>query len=239
MKKIVAILCVFMVFSACKAGSNSSTKGNKKITSIEKSITNYSDILIAGSCDVIYEQNVNSKAYLRIEIDENLQQYVKAEVNNGTLKISLDGQNIRATKFRAYTNSPSLSIVKISGSGDVTLKNKVVSPSLEISISGSGDLIAENIQSDNLKISISGSGDVRASGRVTNSNISIQGSGDVDALGLVTKNTRCSIQGSGDAKVQATNELSAQVSGSGDIRFKGNPKKLNKSVKGSGSISKI
>lgn len=239
MKKIVAILCILTVIVGCKARSNNSTKGNKKITSIEKSITDYSEILIAGSCDVTYEQNTKSKPYLRIEIDQNLQQHVKAEVNNGTLKISLNGRNIRVTKFKAYTNSSSLAKVRISGSGDVLLKNKVESPSLEISISGSGDLIAENIQCENLKVSIAGSGDAKFSGRATNNNISIQGSGDVDALQLVTKTTNCSIRGSGDAKIQTTDELSAQVSGSGDIRFKGNPKKINKSVKGSGSISAL
>lgn len=237
MKKILAVLCVLVAITSCKASSNPSTKGNKKITSVEKSVTPYSEISVAGSCDIIYEQKSNQKPYLRIEIDDNLQQYVKAQVKNGVLQVSLDGRNIQPSKFRAYTNSASLTKVRIAGSGDVTLKNEVKSPTLNISIAGSGDLTAENLLCNDFSISIAGSGDAQLRGKATNSNISISGSGDIDAGNLVTKNTICSIQGSGGARVYATEELTAKISGSGDIRFKGNPIKLNKTVRGSGSIS--
>lgn len=237
MKKILAILCILVAITSCKANSSTSTKGNKKITSVEKSITSYSEISVSGSCDVIYEQKANQKPYLRIETDDNLQQYVKAEVKNGVLLISMDGGNVQPSKFTAYTNSESLSKVRITGSGNVILKNEVKSPSLNVSIAGSGDFSTEKLQSDDLNISIAGSGDAQLKGNATNSQISISGSGDVDAGNLATKNTTCTIQGSGNAKVYATDELTAKVSGSGDIQYKGSPKKLNKTVRGSGSIS--
>lgn len=239
MKKVLIILCVLVAITSCKASSNSSTKGNKKVTSVEKPITSYSEISVAGSCDIIYEQKANQKPYLRIEIDENLQQYVKAQVKNGVLQVSLGGGNIQPSKFRAYTNSASLAKVRIAGSGDVTLKNQVNSPTIDISIAGSGDLTAENLQCTNFSITIAGSGDAQLKGNAINSNVSISGSGDIDASNLVTKNTTCSIQGAGNARVCATDELTAKISGSGDIRFKGNPKKLNKAIRGAGTISSL
>lgn len=237
MKKILAILCVLVAITSCKTGSNSSTKGSKKITSIEKSVTPYSEISVAGSCDIIYEQKADQKPYLRIEIDDNLQQYVTVEVKNGILQISLEGRNIQPSKFRAYTNSASLTKVRIAGSGNVTLKDEVKSPALDVSISGSGNLSAENLQCNNLSITIAGSGNAELKGNANNSDISISGSGSVNADNLVTLNTTCSIRGSGGATVYATDELYAKISGSGSIQFKGNPKKLNKAVSGSGSIS--
>lgn len=239
MKKILAILCVLMVITSCKAGSNNSKSGNKKITSVTKSISPYSEISISGSCDVIYEQITNKKPYLRIEIDENLHQFVKAEVKNDVLHITLDGRNIRPSKFKAYTNSATLSKVRIAGSGNVTLKNEIKSSELAISIAGSGDLNANKIQCDNFSISIAGSGDALLGGSTINSDISISGSGDVDASNLATKNITCSIRGSGDAKVYATEALTAKISGSGNIRFKGSPKKLDQVIRGSGSISSL
>lgn len=237
MRKILAILCLLVIITSCKAGSNSSTKGNKRITSVEKNIPAYSEISIAGSCDVIYEQKNNQKPYLRIEIDENLHQYVKVQVKNGALQISLEGRNIQPSKFKAYTNSASLAKVRIAGSGDVLLKNEVQSPSLDISIAGSGDITADKLQCNNFSIAIAGSGDAQLKGRATNSDVSISGSGNINASDMVTLNTTCLIRGSGGAQVYATDELSAKISGSGYIQYKGTPKKLNKAVSGSGSIS--
>lgn len=236
MKKILAILCVLMVITSCKAGSSTSAKGNRKITSVEKSISNYSKISLAGSYDMVYEQKAGSP-YLRIEIDENLQQYVKAEVKNGSLKVSLEGRNIQPSKFRVYTNSSSLSDLNIGGSGSITLQNQVKSPSLNIAIGGSGSLSAAKIQCDDLNIVIAGSGSAKIEGNATESNIVINGSGSVNASNLITKETNCVINGSGSTKVYASDELSGVINGSGGIKYKGSPKKLNKEVRGSGSIS--
>lgn len=240
MKKILTILCVLVAITSCRAGgSANSTKGNKNITSIENSISAYSELSVTGSGDIIYEQKPNQKPYVRIEIDENLKQYVKAEVRNGVLSISLKGQNIQPTKFKAYTNSASLSKVRIAGSGDVTLKGKVKSSSLDISIAGSGSVYADNLQYDNLNISVAGSGGVEVGGSSANSKISIGGSGTVDALNLKTKNTTCNINGSGSAKVYANETLNSRINGSGSINYKGNPTTHNKKINGSGSISKL
>ena len=43
--------------------------------------------------------------------------------------------------------------------------------------------------------------------------------------------------GSADIKVTATEMIKARVSGSGDIRYKGNPKKIDTKTSGSGDIS--
>lgn len=237
MKKALFILCLLVTITSCKAGGKTSTTpGNKKIASFEKSISSYSELSITGSGDVIYEQKASATPYLRIEVDENLKQYVKAEVKNGVLSISLDG-NVQPSKFMAYTNSANLSKVKITGSGDVLLKGEVTSPSLNILITGSGDFATEKLQCNNLSVTLTGSGDARLGGSAINSEISISGSGDVDAGNLSTQNTKCSIAGSGDAKVYATERLDLSIAGSGDIKYKGSPKILNKSTRGSGDIS--
>jgi Putative auto-transporter adhesin, head GIN domain len=43
----------------------------------------------------------------------------------------------------------------------------------------------------------------------------------------------------GDADVHATEKLTASVTGSGDIRYAGSPKKVDRNVKGSGSIESL
>lgn len=240
MKKFLTILCILAVITSCKSGGAfSPVKGNKNITTIEESMPSFSEISVTGSNDIIFEQKAGQSPSVRIEIDENLKQYVRAEVKNGVLSISLDGQNIQPSQFKAYASSEALSRVRIAGSGDIILKGNITSPSLDISIAGSGSLYADDIQYDNLNISIAGSGGVKVAGSATNNNISIKGSGSVDAIDLNTRNTSCTISGSGSVKVYATEKLASKINGSGSILYKGDPQTHDKSINGSGSVSKL
>lgn len=239
MKKNLAILFLLLLITSCKASSNSTAKGNRKITSIEKSIPSYSELSVVGSCNIVYEQKASQKPYLRIEIDENLTKYVEVQVKNGVLSVSLNGQNIQPTQFTAYTNSASLSNVKVRGSGDVTLKGTVKLSTLNISIGGSGSVYGNNIQCNNLQISIGGSGNVKVQGTAANNDISIKGSGNVDARNLTSTNTVCKINGSGGATVYATGVLKSKINGSGNISYKGKPEKHIRTINGSGTILQL
>ena len=52
-------------------------------------------------------------------------------------------------------------------------------------------------------------------------------------------NTAVRVAGSGDADVNVTNKLDASVSGSGDVRYTGNPKSISSSKSGSGDIDRF
>ena len=65
----------------------------------------------------------------------------------------------------------------------------------------------------------------------------IAGSGDFHGFELLANNTDVSIAGSGDAEVVSYESIKARVAGSGDIKYKGNPKKEDTKVLGSGSIT--
>ena len=62
------------------------------------------------------------------------------------------------------------------------------------------------------------------------------GSGDIKAIELVSENAKVNVSGSGDIKVNCTEFIEARVAGSGDIEYKGNPKKVDTKVAGSGTI---
>ncbi|MDZ7775234.1 MAG: DUF2807 domain-containing protein [Bacteroidales bacterium] len=91
---------------------------------------------------------------------------------------------------------------------------------------GSPDCGCEWCQRDNLV------------GRAESVEFDGSGTTSLDALELITNTASISISGAGDARIHATEELSAKVSGAGSIRYTGNPTKINKSISGAGSINK-
>ena len=86
---------------------------------------------------------------------------------------------------------------------------------------------------------VTGSGDLVIKGKADSLDCEVTGSGDLDAFGLESANVNSAVTGSGNCKVYCTDFLMARVTGSGDIDYKGDPKKKDTKVHGSGSISKV
>ena len=141
-------------------------------------------------------------------------------------------------KLLIHLQSDYLKKVDISGSADLRFLSADKVADFALSIIGSGDFSGELDCTGAVSMNVSGSGDLSASGKCKNLNLSISGSGDFRGMNLISEITSIKISGSGDASVYASEELDATVSGSGDIRYAGNPKKLNKKVSGSGEIQK-
>jgi len=97
-----------------------------------------------------------------------------------------------------------------------------------------GDKLIVKVEDDG---SVSGSGDLTIKGSTNNLEASVAGSGDFHGFNLEANNTTVSVAGSGDAEVVSNEVLKARVAGSGDIEYRGNPKKEDTKVSGSGSIS--
>jgi len=85
-------------------------------------------------------------------------------------------------------------------------------------------------------ITVKGSGDVKINnGSISNLEITISGSGDIDARNYQVEDVNISVTGSGDTRIWVTETLSGNISGSGDVFYKGNPR-INVDVTGSGDI---
>ena len=91
--------------------------------------------------------------------------------------------------------SPKSYSIKLSGSGDVSLKGEGSAAKGEVFISGSGDVCIPNIEAKSVDVRISGSGDVNVNA-TNNLDVRISGSGDVSYSG--NPETQISISGSGD-----------------------------------------
>ena len=119
------------------------------------------------------------------------------------------------------------------GCGDWTVAN--VSGALNVSVAGSGDVVAGS--SGRAEVSIAGSGDVRLGAVAGPLEASIAGSGDV-RVASVSGGVEASIAGSGDVFVESgrVGALDASIAGSGDVRIEAPVQSLDASIIGSGDV---
>lgn len=234
--KLVLSSLIIILFVATGCAQNyGKVKGNGKVINETRNVGNFDQVSVSGSFDVFLVKGNEGKVDIKIE--ENLLPYIVTEVDNGKLKIRWKrGTNISTTKSTQVTvYFKDINGIGVSGSSDVVAKDKIRSNEFSVSVSGSGDIDFE-IETDRLKASVSGSGDLDISGSAKNITASVAGSGDIDAYGLKADSADLKISGSGGMTITVENELKVRVSGSGDIKYKGNPRIEDIKVSGSGSV---
>lgn len=125
----------------------------------------------------------------------------------------------------------------VSGSGDLYVKGRC--GSLKSDVSGSGKVNAAVTIANRADFGISGSGKVEASGSASEVKVSISGSGKVLASNLETKSCNVRISGSGDVEIAVKDEIDANITGSGSVRYRGEPSKVSSHASGSGTVRKL
>lgn len=125
----------------------------------------------------------------------------------------------------------------IAGSGDIKANGKI--DDLKIRIGGAGRAELGQIETNNAKVQISGSGTARAKGRIDDLTIGISGSGRADFGQTQTRAAKVKISGNGNIDIAPSEAAVIDVSGSGEINLRSNPKQLETNITGSGRIHRL
>ncbi|MDU8887259.1 head GIN domain-containing protein [Yeosuana sp. MJ-SS3] len=244
MKKLIkiqhAIFTLILLFTlSVSAQSNKTIKGNGKISSKTIKTGDYDGIACAGSMDYILVNGTEGN--ITVEGEENLLDYIVAEVKDNTLKVKVKKNfNLKPSKNKTIKITipfKDISSVALAGSGDLWNEDNISTNHLEVALAGSGDLTLD-IETSEVEGKIAGSGDLTLKGSTNNLIAKVAGSGDFHGFHLQANNTDVAVAGSGDAEVVSNQSIKARVAGSGDIAYKGNPEKEDNKVSGSGDISK-
>lgn len=137
-----------------------------------------------------------------------------------------------------HVTTPSLTKVMVSGIGNVTGENTFTGEMITLDINGSGSV---NLNLDVKKVvaEVSGVGKITLAGTAEEARFSVPGSGKVDASELKVKKCNANISGMGKCIIDVTDELNADISGTGSVLYKNMPKVLNQNVSGLGKIKAV
>lgn len=219
-----------------------STVGGE-VVSEKRPVAGFDQINLAGFGQVILTQDGTES--LTVEAEQDLLPDIETEVRGRTLYLGIRDRHWRRSHWmgldkgiKYYVSMKSVHGISVSGSGSVT-SQKIDTDEIELSISGSGDTDIEDLQAEELDVRISGSGDCDLAGKTSVQKVSISGSGSYDAEDLNSGTAIIRVSGSGDVSVWTENEIDVQISGSGRVEYAGNPKEVSFRSSGSGSVKKV
>jgi putative autotransporter adhesin-like protein len=174
--------------------SDGGVTGNKKTQTETRKLRNYNQLQVEISADI--EVFHSSSPRIIITAEENIIPLITSSVENNRLilKSNTNYRTSKGIKIKLYTQ----------------LLN-------HISINGSANVAMQHINQNQLDLRINGVGDIYVSGRVKHLSAIIGGTGDMRLENLKSYSVVAKIIGSGDISIYATNELTAEIMGSGDI----------------------
>lgn len=236
MKKINFLLIVFTIasiLSSCKFVGNCQIKGKGPIVEKKINVTNFHSLKSNGDFNIVLKQGEGFEVIVKSH--ENVIELLDTQIVEGVWNIKLNENVYFDGDITIFITMPTLKMLKINGSGDVTASTFNNIADLELVINGSGNIKFDSLIAQSLSSEINGSGDIQISGNVPIQTISIAGSGDYNSEKCDSKDVSVKIAGSGDVKVTATDNLNVKIAGSGDVYYKGKPQ-TNFKVSGSGEV---
>jgi len=210
MKKLI-LLSILLIVGCSSIKNNIQGSGN--IISESRELNNFTSIILLGSIDVNIKTSESNNCV--VVADDNLIPYIKTEVVNNKLNISLNESYSSEEKLVVNINTPNYD---------------------EVSLSGSGNINILDFKNNNLSLNISGSGNITGNGEVETLVVKINGSGNLMSKEIKSKSATITINGSGDGEVFASDSISTKINGSGNIKYFGNPENVDSIINGSGNI---
>jgi hypothetical protein len=241
MKSKTLILAVFMALLAltgCIPGVFTQTVyGSGTVVSENRPVSGFSQVSLDGQGDVTV--SIGEQESLVIEAEDNLMQYLHPKVTGSELTLNTTQSiNLHPTKPIKYlVVVKSLDSLTINGSGNITA-SQVQAGTFSMKIQGSGTIQMGKLSATQINAQIPGSGTIKVDGQGDSQMVSITGSGNYQAQDLKTQSANVTIAGSGSASIWAMDNLMATISGSGSISYYGTPQ-VTKSITGSGSITQL
>jgi hypothetical protein len=235
MKQIYLILLSALSLSMWSC-TKERIEGDGPVVSETRPVNNFSGIDLRVSANVYYKQDTVYK--LEVSAQQNILDVMETYVSNGKLVVKFEN-DVRVHSHDpivVMVSGPSLSSIRLSGSGNVNAAGKLLPATMDVDISGSGDIFIAELNTAWLDANISGSGNITiGSGSATEEKLTISGSGNIDLTNVQATKAKTKTSGSGDIRLSVSQSLDVTISGSGSVYYKGNPY-INTNISGSGKV---
>lgn len=203
-----------------------------------------------NSSYTVYLKQTN-KQEVRVEALAEILEATEIKVEGGILMINVERKPDPANKslwakiddiklnptMKVYVSVKDVNTLQVNGSGKIVSENSIASDDLKVSLTGSGSMDID-IKGKKISTEVAGSGTITLKGYATSNDILMSGSGNLNAFNCELEYANVKIGGSGSADITVSENLEAYVMGSGNLKHKGNTKKVTKKIYGSGSVER-
>jgi hypothetical protein len=207
---LIAALALQSLLTGC------GLKGSGVEATETRELASFDAIEIDGGFILVVHVDPAVNQRVDVRGDDNIVPEVVATVSDGELELTIDQWLVRPkldTTIEVWV--PSLSAIKVSGAADMRV---------------------DGLHGERFELAVSGASTSKLSGTIDHFEVDSSGANTLDARELHAKVVKIAVSGAGDSDVWASEQLDANVSGAGNVRYHGEPENVQEDVSGAGSV---
>lgn len=228
---LLPVIVLFVSLQACVKG-----KGPVVSQTFEPGTFERVDMATAGEITIIND----GSDFVKITSNENIIRSLRLKVSNGKLHIDAKPMKILqkydVLDIEVHT-SAKLRGLETSASGNIRCTDCLASQA-ELKTSASGAIDVSGIF-DDLSAETSASGSITLKGSATHAVYKTSASGNIFGFDCITQHTDARTSASGNIETTVMQKLTGSISGSGNIRYKGDPSQIDVNDSASGNLEKV
>lgn len=232
----LALLAVTVVLGAAKYYRNSNTiTGNDKLITEAREVADFTGLEVDGRVKVYLTQG--SGTSLEVKADQNLLPEIITRVEDGILYIEVSNFINRNEEIEALVTIETIQSLDFAAGAYLEATNTLTGDEIKIE-SASGSEVNISLDYAFIDGHSSSGANLRLKGNAETATLDASSGAVINAEELNVK--KCSVTGSSGAlvNVMVQEELSAEVSSGGAIRYSGNPTIKNLNTSSGGTIKK-
>ncbi|MDR6782534.1 hypothetical protein ABIE26_000978 [Pedobacter africanus] len=206
---------------------------------VSRAITlkNFDKIKVDGAIKLVMTQDSSYK--VQVEADSNIITYVKADVSGSELRLKVDYDRYCGTdSIVVRAGIGELRGLELDGAVEVLGEGRIYAGDVDFAFSGASD-VRLDLSAAKVSTKVDGVGKIALSGQAGTHDLKIKGTAKVNAFDFIVGVYNIDTEGTGKAEINVLNELKVKTSGSSEIYYKGNPKKVDEKKSGATKLEKV
>lgn len=226
---VLAASCAALVAATLSVPAQATTE--------TRSVAAFDEVVFAVAGEVSIEQG--PRETLTLEAEPAVLRKITTEIHGRRLLIGLTPGRIETQQpIRMKLAVQTLRAFESRTAGAISI-GPLYTEALALVLAGGGSIRLDRLENTlSLDVRITGAGEVAVgAGKVRMQKVSITGIGTYYAPKLVSEHAEVAIDGNGEVQLAANNTLAVRIDGVGQVRYHGNPA-VTRSIRGVGSIEK-
>lgn len=218
------MLILLATMSGCEIEKK--LEGSGIVTTERRVVQDFQEIEINGVLNVYLKQGALNK--VEVKTDDNLQGIVEIKSNNGILYVNTKtNSNFDATQMDIYITVKNINYLKLDGVTALYTEGIISLDVLTINKVNTG-YMSFSASLNKLFLTTDGAGDLTLTGKADITEIENAMVGNLHAYGFKTRDLTVIHSGTGVVEVFATERITIDITGVGDIYCKGSPPNISK-----------
>jgi hypothetical protein len=202
-----------------------------------RSVADFDQVVFAVAGEVSIEQGASET--LTLEAEPAVLRKITTEIRDRRLLIGLTPGRVETQQpIRMKLGVRALRAFESRTAGEISI-GPLRSDALTLVLAGGGSIRLDRLENArSLDVRITGAGDVAVGGgKVVAQQLAITGMGRYSAPQLASERADVAIDGNGDVRLAASSTLAVRIGGVGHVRYRGDPV-VTRAIRGIGTIEK-